>query len=43
MKLCKKKDCWWRPMCKATKKACKRAQEIDMRWKASPNNLLPKR
>jgi len=36
MKQCNK--CWWKPVCKKTKKACLMLMGVDMRWIESPNN-----
>lgn len=30
--------CWWKLVCKKTKKACCILQGVDMRWVDSPNN-----
>ena len=31
-------NCWWKPVCKQTKKACAIIQTIDMCWENCPNN-----
>ena len=30
--------CWWYDVCRKTRKACKIAMGIDMRWIECPNN-----
>jgi len=32
------KDCWWKNICKKSKKACNELQLVDLHWNESPNN-----